>query len=322
MNSIKDIYLNMKPILIVTTTINKPTKATLEFCKKKKFDFLIVGDLKTPHQDYIKLEKKHKNVKYLHPNDQNKLFGKLSKAIGWNCIQRRSIGFVYAYKNNYEIVASVDDDNIPYSEWGKKIYVGKKIEIDLYNVKSPVFDPLSVTNTKHLWHRGFPIEYLQKRHKITHLGKKLRKVMVQADLWDGDPDVDAISRITHKPLVKYKKIRPFGSKKISPFNSQNTFLHRDVLKYYMMLPFVGRMDDIWPSYLIQKKFPNTLVYCKASVYQERNPQDVIKNLENEIFGYRNTLKFIKNINNLKRVLPKKTYKALKIYQSCFKKQIR
>lgn len=312
----------MKPILIVTTTINKPTKATLEFCKKKKFDFLIVGDLKTPHQDYIKLEKKHKNVKYLHPNDQNKLFGKLSKAIGWNCIQRRSIGFVYAYKNNYEIVASVDDDNIPYSEWGKKIYVGKKIEIDLYNVKSPVFDPLSVTNTKHLWHRGFPIEYLQKRHKITHLGKKLRKVMVQADLWDGDPDVDAISRITYKPLVKYKKIRPFGSKKISPFNSQNTFLHRDVLKYYMMLPFVGRMDDIWPSYLIQKKFPNTLVYCKASVYQERNPQDVIKNLENEIFGYRNTLKFIKNINNLKRVLPKKTYKAFKIYQSCFKKQIR
>lgn len=308
----------MKPILIVTTTINKPTKATLEFCKKKKFDFLIVGDLKTPHRDYIKLEKKHKNVKYLHPNDQNKLFGKLSKAIGWNCIQRRSIGFVYAYKNNYEIVASVDDDNIPYREWGEEIYVGKEIEIDLYDVKSPVFDPLSVTNTKHLWHRGFPIEYLQKRHKITHLGKKLRKVMVQADLWDGDPDVDAISRITHKPLVKYKKIKPFGSKKISPFNSQNTFLHRDVLKYYMMLPFVGRMDDIWPSYLIQKIFPNTLVYCQASVYQERNPQDVIKNLENEIFGYRNTLKFIKNTNNLKKVLPKNTYKAFKIYQSCFK----
>jgi hypothetical protein len=85
----------------------------------------------------------------------------------------------------------------------------------------------------------------------------------------------------------------------------------------MMLPFVGRMDDIWPSYLIQKKFPNALVYCQASVYQERNPQDVIKNLENEIFGYRNTLKFIKNMNNLKKVLPKKTYKAFKIYQSYF-----
>jgi hypothetical protein len=29
------------------------------------------------------------------------------------------------------------------------------------------------------------------------------------------------------------------------------------------------------------------------------------------------LKFIKNMNNLKKVLPKKTYKAFKIYQSYF-----
>lgn len=308
----------MNSKIIVTTTINKPTKATIKFCKKKNFDFLIIGDLKTPHKEYVNLSKKYKNVTYLHPSDQNRLFGKLSKAIGWNCIQRRSIGFVYAYKKNYEIIASVDDDNIPYENWGKKIYVGKKIKVNLYNVQSPVFDPLSVTNTKHLWHRGYPIEYLQKRHKIYYLGKKIRKIMIQADLWDGDPDIDAISRITHRPLVKYKKLKPYASKKISPFNSQNTFLHRDVLKYYMMLPFVGRMDDIWPSYLIQKKFPNALVYCQASVYQERNPQDVIKNLENEIFGYRNTLKFIKHINNLKKILPKKTYKAFKIYQSYFK----
>ena len=308
----------MNTKIIVTTTINKPTIATIKFCKKKNFDFLIIGDLKTPHEEYIDLTKKYKNVIYLHPNDQNRLFRKLSKAIGWNCIQRRSIGFVYAYKKNYKIIASVDDDNIPYDDWGKNIYVGKKIKVNLYNVRSPVFDPLSVTNTKYLWHRGYPIEYLQKRHKISYLGKKNRKIMIQADLWDGDPDIDAISRMTYKPIVKYKKLKPYASKKISPFNSQNTFLHRDVLKYYMMLPFVGRMDDIWPSYLVQKFFPNTLIYCQASVYQKRNPQDIIKNLENEIFGYRNTLKFIKNMNNLNKILPKKTYKAFKIYQSYFK----
>lgn len=309
----------MNSKIIITTTINRPTKATIKFCKKKNFDFLIIGDLKTPHTEYINLTKKFKNVIYLHPRDQERLFEKLSKAIGWNCIQRRSIGFVYAYKKNYEIIASVDDDNIPYEDWGKNIYVGKKIVVNLYDVQSPVFDPLSVTNTKHLWHRGYPIEYLQRRHKISYLGKKSRKVMVQADLWDGDPDIDAIARMTYKPIVKYKKLKPYASNKISPFNSQNTFLHKDVLKYYMMLPFVGRMDDIWPSYLIQKNFPNSLVYCQASVYQERNPQDVIRNLENEIFGYRNTSKFIKNMNNLKKVLPKKTFEAFKIYQSYFKK---
>jgi hypothetical protein len=197
----------MNSKIIITTTINKPTKATIKFCKKKDFDFLIIGDLKTPHSEYIDLTKKYKNVTYLHPSDQDRLFGKLSKAIGWNCIQRRSVGFVYAYKKNYEIIASVDDDNIPYEDWGKNVYVGKKIIVKLYNVQSPVFDPLSVTNTKYLWHRGYPIEYLKNRHKISYLGKKNRKIMVQADLWDGDPDIDAISRITHKPLVKYKKLK-------------------------------------------------------------------------------------------------------------------
>ena len=45
---------------IVTTTINSPTPATLKFCHiadKKEWIFLIVGDTRTPHDEYRKLEK-------------------------------------------------------------------------------------------------------------------------------------------------------------------------------------------------------------------------------------------------------------------------
>ena len=55
--------------------------------------------------------------------------------------------------------------------------------------------------------------------------------MIQADLWDGDPDIDAISRMTYKPIVKYKKLKPYASKKISPFNSQNTFFSGIIIKF-------------------------------------------------------------------------------------------
>ena len=47
---------------IVTTTIHKPTSATLEYCKKTEEDnwhFIIVGDTKTPHEDYKDLEKRY-----------------------------------------------------------------------------------------------------------------------------------------------------------------------------------------------------------------------------------------------------------------------
>ena len=47
---------------IVSTTINSPTTATLKFCKiaqDKKFKFIVVGDLKTPHQEYVDLSRKY-----------------------------------------------------------------------------------------------------------------------------------------------------------------------------------------------------------------------------------------------------------------------
>jgi hypothetical protein len=70
---------------IVTTTINPPTEATYKFCKiadKKDFIFIIVGDTKTPHEEYIKLENTFKNVKYLTPEQQENLYPELSEIIG------------------------------------------------------------------------------------------------------------------------------------------------------------------------------------------------------------------------------------------------
>jgi hypothetical protein len=120
---------------IVTTTINSPTKATLKFCEiadKKNWTFLIVGDTKTPHDEYRKLEKEFDNVVYLSPESQELHFKKLSDVIGWKSIQRRNIGFVFAYNAGADIIATVDDDNIPYDNWGDNVYVGQEIEIDLY----------------------------------------------------------------------------------------------------------------------------------------------------------------------------------------------
>jgi hypothetical protein len=303
---------------IVTTTINPPTKATLEFCQREDFDFIIVGDLKTPHDDYKALEKKFPQVKYLSPEEQEEKYKDLSDSIGWNCIQRRNLGFVHAYLEGYEIIASIDDDNIPYEDWGKNIMVGKEVECDLYSTDNIVFDPLSVTNHNYIWHRGFPIDLLDKRDRVEYKGKIKRKILVQADLWDGDPDIDAMARLTIKPIVKFENINsPYCSNVISPFNSQNTFLSREVMKYYMMLPFVGRMDDIWASYILQYHFSENLIYYKPTVYQERNKQDLIKNLENELLGYRKTMNFIENLSNYWNNLPENTKNSFEIYQKYF-----
>ena len=73
-------------------------------------------------------------------------------------------------------------------------------------------------------------------------------------LWDGDPDIDAVCRISKlNQLEKFSKIYPYSSNKLMPFNSQNTFLSPIALKDYMMFPHVGRMDDIWEDIIYKKK---------------------------------------------------------------------
>lgn len=306
---------------IVTTTINSPTEATVKFAEISQnngWKFIIVGDTKTPHQAYYDLTKTYSNCTYLDPDQQQHLYADLSNILGWKTIQRRNIGFVHAFKQGAEILATIDDDNIPHSNWGQAVHIYQETICDYYVTDNLVFDPLSVTNCNYLWHRGVPIQLIPQKNNVTYAGKIKRKVLIQADLWDGDPDIDAIARLTHMPLIKLNVIQPYCSNKISPFNSQNTFLAREVIPHFPVLPYVGRMDDIWASYYVQTIFNQNLIYSPATVYQDRNKQDLITNLEKEVIGYRHTLDFVKqNCNYDCSFVPEQTRDFLKIYSQQF-----
>ena len=298
---------------IVTTTINHPTLATIKYSRKEDWTLIVVGDTKTPHYDYENL-----NCIYLSPEYQEKTYPELSETIGWKSIQRSNIGFVEAYNRGADIVATVDDDNIPYDDWGTNVVVGETVEIDFYNTDLGVFDPLSVTEHNQVWHRGYPIDLVPYRSRVSYGGKLKRRVLVQADLWDGDPDIDAMARLSIRPIVKFDKIQgPYGSTSISPFNSQNTFLAREVIPYYSVFPHVGRMDDIWGGYVLQHYFPNSVVYNKASVFQDRNVQDLVTNLEKEIIGYRYTTDLIRSLSEWESIVPKETVAYWNAYRRCF-----
>lgn len=297
---------------IVTTTINSPTEATRRFAEMNGWTLVVVGDKKTPHLEYKELD-----CVYLSPDIQESISKELSDSIGWNSIQRRNMGFLFAYQQGADIIATVDDDNIPYSDWGIDCYVNHETVCDFWEPEEDYFDPLSVTNTPNIWHRGYPIELLQKRNRVEYKGKIKRKVLIQADLWDGDPDIDAMARLTQKPIVKYDVKQPFCSNKISPFNSQNTFLAREVIPYYTVLPHIGRMDDIWGGYLLQHFFPDSLIYNRASVYQDRNVQDLITNLEKEVIGYRYTYKLLQNLKSYRQFFPDETNHFFETYRKQF-----
>lgn len=301
--------------VIVTTTINSPTKAIKKFDKMKDWELVVVGDKKTP-ADYT-LEK----GVYLSCEDQEKYDKKLSDLIGWNCIQRRNFGLLWANDLGADIIALVDDDNIPYANWGKDLMLGKKVDVNFYKISLPAFDPVGATNIKNLWHRGYPLQLLSKRDYRNKARKKIEPD-IQADFWDGDPDIDAICRMEHAPICKFqKKYFPMAANKMSPFNSQNTFISKRVLKDYFLFPGVGRMDDIWAAFYVQAK-GFKVVYGKASVYQARNIHNLTVDMKAELLGYEHNLSIVSEIcdnpQRLNNYLPEKAKYAFKLYQKHFK----
>ena len=302
---------------IISTTINPPTEAIKKFDNLKDWNLIVSGDLKTP-PNY-----KLKNGIYIGPKDQEKISKKLSDLIGWNCIQRRNFAMILAYKKGADIIATIDDDNIPLSNWDKNLLIEKKVKAKKYITKEEAFDPISVTNYKHLWHRGFPLQILKHKNKAKDIKNINSNFDVQADFWNGDPDIDAICRMEHAPECKFQtSVFPFTSNKMSPFHSRNTYLKRKVMEHYFLFPHIGRMDDIWASYYVEAKGFKVL-YNRPSVYQQRNVHDLTTDMKKEYIGYEHNLNLIrelkKNPNNIQKFLPKKSWDAFKLYQKLLKK---
>jgi hypothetical protein len=146
-------------------------------------------------------------------------------------------------------------------------------------------------------------------------------VDVQADFWNGDPDIDAVCRMEHAPECDFAPgVFPFASNRMGPFNSQNTFLRGDMLKDYFLFPHVGRMDDIWAAYYVQAK-GYQVVYQRASVFQKRNPHDLVTDMRQEYLGYENNLQLVgslaKEPESILNYLPGRSAWAFQLYRRHF-----
>jgi hypothetical protein len=299
---------------IVTTTVHRPTEAIRKFDSMPDWHLIVVGDRRTPPNYTLS------NGTYLSPEDQEAFDRPLSDALGWNCIQRRNMGIALAYEQGAEVVALVDDDNIPDAEWGKTLSVGQPTDVDYYQTGIPAFDPIGATNYPALWHRGYPLPLLAQRD-YTHCERRTIVPDVEANFWNGDPDVDAICRMEHRPMCVFDPRRfPMASNAMAPFNSQNTILLRKVLPDYFLFPYVGRMDDIWAAYYLQAK-GYVVLFGKPSVHQARNEHDLVVDMREELLGYESNLSLVSDLaqdpGTIRKYLPGAAAWAWELYRRHF-----
>ena len=198
---------------------------------------------------------------FLDVKKQESLGYKSTKLLKYKSYTRKNIGYLYAIQHGAKIIYETDDDNSP---------TNGKIEFDqnsnkeylVYDsVKSNVVNPYAHFGQSTIWPRGYPLDRIGDPPPTSYRKCKNSKASIQQGVVDGDPDVDAIFRLTRKDAgvdlrVQFDKsaspvLLPRGI--IAPYNTQNT-LHLYDAFWGLLIPqtVAFRVCDIWRGYWAQR----------------------------------------------------------------------
>jgi len=267
---------------IVITSIFLPTEAIEKFAKLQDWKVIVAGDKRTA------TDWSYPGVTYLSPESQQEFANKFSGLLPWNSYTRKNIGYLYAISQGARVIYESDDDNIPLDNWVNEpeFFTDAEVLSDASFVNI-----YSYFTEKKVWPRGMPLRCVLDAEVPKASAAKNLKVGVWQFLADGDPDVDAIYRLTNNTPIYFNWRAPLvlGQGTCCPFNSQNTYFRKEVFPLlYLPSTVTFRFTDILRGLVAQPILWSAgyhLGFAGATVLQKRNPHDYLKDFESEIPCY-------------------------------------
>ena len=270
----------------------------------------IIGDQKTPSEvgPYCsKITDLGLKTIYLDPASQDKWgkqFPRFYERIPYHNETRRNIGYLHALEAKCERLISMDDDNWPTGDdlVGEHLVTGMPAMNEL--IAEPtgyhnVCEYLSFEPSRHIYPRGYPFRLrdTSNEYQSTQSGSTTT-IGVNAGLWLGDPDIDAMTWLNGKIAGK-GPMRTFrtnlSQQTWTPINTQNTSVFYPLIPAFFCIPMgwkvpggkIQRYGDIWAGYFMQAVMQGT-EYCVSFglplVDHRRNPHDYVDDLRAEYWG--------------------------------------
>lgn len=284
---------------VVITSIHGVTDAVEGFLDFTDWEVVLVGDRKTPEID----ESEFPNLTYLSVEDQRSQPGELHN-LPYNHYCRKNLGYQYAIQQGAEVIADTDDDNLPKEDWDS--WLSDISECRL--LSGPRFTNIYEWFTdEFVWPRGLPLDEIttEREQSIETHSIDEGEIGVVQGLADVEPDVDAIFRLVFNQKIEFED-RPsvlLEEGTYSPFNSQNTLWVSESVYPYLYLPCTVsfRFTDILRSFIAQRGLWATgrrLSFTGASVTQDRNMHDLMKDFESEIPCYVQTKDVVSALHSI------------------------
>jgi hypothetical protein len=285
---------------IVITSISHPNSILNNWAKtahQNRHNFVIVGDLKSPDE-----LGSIKNCDYYSIDQQLKTGLHTAELCPTNNYSRKNIGYLLAIQKGAKTIIETDDDNLFYPNFWEDRYLSQTVKII---EKLGWVNIYKYFTNDEIWPRGFPLSKIKSEiPSFDSLPTRSIDCPIQQGLANGDPDVDAIYRLTRPIFDKFQFKRKIAISNFAfcPFNSQNT-IWWDIAFPLLYLPsFCSfRMTDIWRSFIAQRiAWENKwgILFHEPTVYQIRNEHDIMKDFMEEIPGYLNNEKILDELASL------------------------
>lgn len=272
---------------VVVTTINPPTEAVREIAagaERLGAEFVIIGDGKSP-PDF-----RQPGAAYLDLAAQRATGFRYAVEAPANHYARKNVGYLAAIRRGATVIVETDDDNFPVEGF----WAERRPTVEARLLEVPVWANVYAWFAEGpLWPRGLPLQEVRTPPPaLEGLPKVPVFCPIQQGLADGNPDVDAIYRLTLPLPVSFREGEPVALRGAwCPFNSQNTTFFREAFPLlYLPRHCSFRMTDIWRSFVAQRiAYANGwgVLFHGATVRQERNEHDLLRDFEGEVPGYLN-----------------------------------
>lgn len=275
----------MKTALVITS-IAPPTpvlRACAAGCRDHGMDFILIGDRKSPAD--FRLE----GCDYWCLDRQRESGLDLARLLPEGHYARKNLGYLIAMQRGAEVIIETDDDNLPDAGfWTPRTPVRQGRPV----TGTGWFNPYPCFSDEEIWPRGFPLEELHNPSPPRAGTSTVNcHCPIQQGLADGDPDVDAVYRLTRGLAPAFRQSEPVavGTGVWSPFNSQNTTWFREAFPLLYLPSFCSfRMTDIWRSFVAQRICQANgwnILFHSPTVHQERNVHDLLRDFADEVPGY-------------------------------------
>jgi hypothetical protein len=286
-------------IAVVVTSIagaNRVLQDLAKGCKEKDYQFIVIGDEASPADFHLD------GCDFYSLGRQYDTEFDFARRCPTRHYARKNIGYLVAIANGATVIIETDDDNIPYEKFWQLRQLNQTVKtivgaewVNMYRYFSDV----------NIWPRGLDLKHILKPvPDYDSLETREIECPIQQGLADGDPDVDAIYRLTLPLPQSFRKDRDVALSQgcVCPFNSQNTsWFARAFMLMYLPSYCSFRMTDIWRSFIAQKiAYLNDwgILFHEPTVFQERNEHDLMRDFEDELPGYLNNSKICRELDGI------------------------